>query len=224
MSEPAKPNLAAKLAKVTARVQAVAKDGKHDHFGFRYPTATNVIETVRVPLIEQNISVLSAINGPVEQVREVKTEKGGRHLIRVPILFTFTDGDTGETLNLDWVGEGVDSEASGVSKALTNGLRTFLLMQFLVPQEHDEPAAGGGPRRAARDTDKITTALYDQLSNAFHTAGDPEDKFADWLDEQGIDVEAGIDPGVRTMTVKQAQDALAFLRGLGTPVEAHDGA
>lgn len=218
---PASGTLAAKLAKVTASVQPVARDAQHDHFKFRYASADAVFEAVRGPLATQNVALTGVISGPVETVRELKGEKATRYLLRVPVRITFADGDSDERIDIDWIGEGADGEASGVSKALTNALHTFLRFQFQLPQEPDDQpprSSGAQKQRTARDTDKITPALYDQLSNAFHEAGDPEDQFSGWLAEQDIDVEAGIDPGVRTMTVKQAKDALAFLRGLGTPV------
>lgn len=213
-------SLAAKLAKVTARVQAVPRDAQHDHFKFRYSSPDAVFEAVRGPLAAENVALLPVSAGPVELLREIKGDKSVRHHVRVPIRLVFVDGDSGERFEAEWIGEGIDAEASACSKAMTNAARTFLRIAFLIPQEHEDQPPRGGQQRAVRDQDKITGALIEQLSNAFHAAGTPGEEFSKWLHDHGVNVEAGIDPGVRTMTVKQAQEALTFLRGLGTPVDA----
>jgi len=95
--------------------------------------------------------------------------KGGTEtsITTVHLAFTFMDADTGETIELPWLGRGEDPMDKGVGKALTNALKTFLRQQLLLPWGDDPEADTGSDERAGNGSDSVN--LIEQargLSNA----------------------------------------------------------
>lgn len=208
--------LAGKLAQVSGAINQVARDGHNSHFGYSYATAEAILDAVRGPLAAAGVTLTAEISGPLVEVRELSKQ---RQLVRLPVRFTFRDGT--EELGVDWIGEAADAESSGVAKAMTNALRTFLRAQFLIPQAGEENSAGGGQRRGRmehRAPEALSPATYRKLVDTYQKAGRPIDLLEQWLNEQGVAAAEDTVARILTITETQGNAALEFLLGLGEPV------
>jgi ERF superfamily protein len=159
--------LAQKLVEVALSLDSIAKEGFNRAQNYKYASAETLIGDVRRPLLERGVLVLAG--EAVTDERPRTTAKGAETSITtVHLAFTFMDAETGETIELPWLGRGEDPMDKGVGKALTNALKTFLRQQLLLPWGDDPEADEGSDERAGRGGSD-TVNLIEQargLSNA----------------------------------------------------------
>jgi len=141
-------SLALKLTEVMADVENIEKDGRNDFHKYDYATAENVLRTLRKPLRERGILLVSSLADIGE--REFVTPRGKPStLTTVKVHMRFIDGETGEVIECDWAGAGDDPADKGLYKAYTGAIRTFLRQTFLLPQGDDPEADRSTDERAA---------------------------------------------------------------------------
>jgi hypothetical protein len=141
--------LYAKLAEVTAAVGYVAKDGRNDFQNYRYTSAEALLAAIRGPLSDRQVVLMPSLTALSE--REYMTSKGKASVITTAhVSFTLIDGESGESHECAWAGQGDDPGDKGLGKAYTNAIKTFLREQFLIPQG-DDPEADSGTDQRAQD-------------------------------------------------------------------------
>lgn len=144
----AQNGLYAKLAEVTAELGYVAKDGKNDFQNYRYTSAEALLAAIRGPLSSRGVVLMPSLTALSE--REYVTSKGKASIITTAhVKFTFVDGESGQTHECEWAGEGDDPADKGLGKAYTNAIKTFARAQFLIPQGDDPEADKSTDERAA---------------------------------------------------------------------------
>ena len=149
------PSLHSKLADVMAQISGVQKDGRNPHFNYAYTSAEAYLREVRIPLAEKKVMLLWKPTNVAE--KPMTTSRGSAStLTTVTINATFVDGESGERETISWIGRGDDAGDKGISKALTSAAKTFVRMQFLIDQGHDNPEADGTTdQRAEQRTSTI---------------------------------------------------------------------
>lgn len=138
--------LFAKLARITGKIERVAKDGRNNHQGYDYATEGALVEAVREHLAAENVACLPSVV-TVERVAGNESKGGTMFLTRVYMRFTFVCGDTGATFECPWVGEGQDTGDKGIYKAYTGALKYFLMKTFLIPTGDDPEHEQQAPRQ-----------------------------------------------------------------------------
>lgn len=150
----AKKNLYQKLLEVKKNVDYLKKDGKG--FQYEYVTPSAILARVN-PILNDNGVILK------EEVLKVETEllfikpkvhtlkKGNETvyeihpvnevLFKVDMKMTWIDVETGEKEEVLWYGAGVNGEDKGYGSALTYGSRYFLMNQFQIPNDKEDPDA-----------------------------------------------------------------------------------
>jgi hypothetical protein len=161
--------LAQKLVEVARQIDSIEKAGHNRAQNYDFATAESIITDVRGPLLERGVLVLAGESALEERLRA--TSQGGETAVTtVHLTFTLLDSETGAMIELPWLGRGEDPMDKGVSKALTNALKTFLRQQFLLPWAQDDPEADeGSDARAGRGSDGPVANLIEQargLNNA----------------------------------------------------------
>lgn len=161
--------LARKLVEVARQIDAIEKAGHNRAQNYDFATAESIITDVRGPLLERGVLVLAGESTLEERLRT--TSGGGETAVTtVHLTFTLLDSETGAVIELPWLGRGEDPMDKGISKALTNALKTFLRQQFLLPWAQDDPESDeGSDARAGRGSDGPVANLIEQargLSNA----------------------------------------------------------
>jgi len=133
-------SLAQKLAEVMAEVGPIRKRGRNTHFNYTYPTEEDVVTAIREKLAVRGVVLLPAVTA---------TRREGK-LTTLDMQFTFVDGATNERLTMPWTAAGEDAADKGVWKAITGGVKYFLLKTFLIPTNDDPEATDAKGRRTDR--------------------------------------------------------------------------
>ena len=139
--------LVGKLVAVMAAIDHIQKRGRNEFHKYDYATEADIAAAVRRELALRNVMLFPAITG---ERREAVGEKGSV-LTTLDFLFTFHDGDSGETLSFTWKGAGTDKDDKGLYKAMTGGEKYFLMKTFLIPtgddpERDDKKAAEAGDK------------------------------------------------------------------------------
>lgn len=140
--------LAAKLVKVMSSVSRVKKNGYNSFQNYAYVTESDILDAVKVELEKQNVMILSSV---------INTTREG-DLTTVTVQYLIIDGDTGETIEVNSVGQGADKQDKGSAKAMTMASKYFLMKNFMIPTGDDPEATdengkatgkkGAGPVKA----------------------------------------------------------------------------
>ena len=135
-SDEGQAKVAAKIAAITGAIKGMTKDAQNPHFKYDY---TSIQETVRVigPLLAQHNLAF------VPSITDVKRD--GQHTT-VYGTFSLICGETGASITVPWIGEGMDNQDKGINKAIRAAQKYFLLITFLASTE-DEKEADGSPEQ-----------------------------------------------------------------------------
>jgi hypothetical protein len=167
-STPSANTLVKKLAQVMKEVSKIPKNGKNSFHNYKYVMESDLVEAVRDKLAERHIFITSCTKG-IEVVELSKPNKNGDILPqKIGVLrvdYTFHDGESGETLTMESIGEIDQDGGKGLYKALTGSMKYFLMKNFLVATgddpEKDEPVA---KTPKAPKSNELQPATPDQLA------------------------------------------------------------
>ena len=128
----------AKKAKATAEMKRIPKNGFNKFHNYAYAQESDVKDSVREILRENNLSITSDLLERTETM--INTKQGQATKTDVVMEFTITDAETGfyEMYRLD--GVAVDNGDKGAYKAYTNTIKYFLMNEFLIPTGDDVEA------------------------------------------------------------------------------------
>lgn len=143
--------LMAKLVEVGAAIKGMEKTGTNTHFNFKFVEASHAYEQIRNELYKRKV-FLDISLGDVEQQGT---------LTSVSMRMTFTDAESGQTRVIKWHGYGSDKQDKGLAKAITSGVKSFLLTNLLIPSGVEPDAEGTdivdvpAPAQASVSTEKL---------------------------------------------------------------------
>lgn len=138
--------LVKKLVEVMKQVKYIQKTGTNSFHNYKYATEADVNEKVREVLAEHNVIMIPNVKS--HAYREHINAKGKtEYIVTVEVEFTFTDGDTGETISFTTFGEGQDAGDKGTYKAITGAQKYALMKAFMIPTGDDPEADGGVDER-----------------------------------------------------------------------------
>lgn len=162
--KPVPKGLVMKLAEVMGAIDRIPKNGKNEHFGYRFATEADVADAVRGELAKRHVLAMPCIESV--QWGEVPRRSGGvEKLCTLKAHYDFIDGETGEVLSMPMLGQGTDASDKAIYKALTGAVKQALLKLFLISTgddpEHEpkhpqpkqtppSPSSARPPQRAAK--------------------------------------------------------------------------
>lgn len=148
MTDSAKPtiNLHTKLAEVMRAVESIPKNGYNSAQSYKFTRAADLAAKVRVEFASRNITMLPT---RVQLVSSLASPSGKQNVATIRATYTLTDGDSGESIEIESFGQGADSGDKATNKALTSALKYALLTALMVPQD-DDPEADLATDRAAK--------------------------------------------------------------------------
>lgn len=127
-----------KLLEVRKKVtylQKQAKGGQYD-----YVSSSQVLASVREYLDEQKLILTAAITD--HSVTAYDSKGRNSFFTELDMIMTWVDAETGDEVNLPWYAQGVDlAGEKGVGKALTYAEKYFILKQFNIATDKDDPDA-----------------------------------------------------------------------------------
>lgn len=127
-----------KLAEVAKGIDAIEAAGVNPRFQYKFVEEAAVVAAIRGALYENGVFLTTKVD-------KVETAPFGEKMLRtqLSLTFTFYDVEGGESLEIDWFAEAMDNGDKGIAKAVTSGLKYFLLKNFLIPKGGDDPEADG---------------------------------------------------------------------------------
>lgn len=135
----ARATLYRKIAEVAGAASGVTKDAVNPQLKYRYASPATVMEHIKPLLAARQLAIVPNVVNVIKDDTGGKTNNGSaKVLTRVEMTFLILDGETGESLAVQWVGEGEDWSDKGIAKAQTIALRTFLLNVFQIPSVDEE--------------------------------------------------------------------------------------
>ena len=135
---PIPQELALKLALILGEIPEVPRLGVHEQQGYRYPRASDVNAVTRQVLSKHHVFPLWCPL-PGFEWREFMSNSKQTAMREVTVWFDLTliDADSNKSVTIRWPGVAADLITSDkvVAKAETNALKTFLVMQFQIPDD-----------------------------------------------------------------------------------------
>lgn len=193
-------NLWQKLAEVSGKLGAIAKDGEAPAVmgGFKFISHGAVMGHLRQQLAERQVAILESLDIVSDESVTMVTAKGERSARRivVKLLVEFVNGENPEERHqVTWFGEGLDTTDKALQKAATSAQKYVLMKTFLVSDKDDpdgaEPAGemtgnGSHARPAAPPGPAtITVPTGEEVADLIRLAGIlPRPIDVNWVDEQ----------------------------------------
>ena len=122
-------NISTKLLKVQSNLKTIKKTGYNNHQKYSYATEQDINDVIRPELAKNNIA-------HVWSVENVELLKDGQFAIAT-VLHTFTDTDSGESVQIKSVGTGADKGDKAVYKAYTGASKYAFAKMFLIDTDDD---------------------------------------------------------------------------------------
>lgn len=147
---PVKLTLHRKLAQVMAEVERIPKRGRAPAAmgGFEFVQVGDAADAIRKGLSARSVSMLPS-NVEIMNESEHATKSGGTMTTQtLRTTWTLTDGETGETAQIQSLGTGADTGDKFSPKAQTNSMKYALLMGFLLSTGEDPELSDSSDRRA----------------------------------------------------------------------------
>ena len=159
--------LVKKLVEVGEAISSIDKTGFNSGLGFKFVEASQAYNAIRRELYKRGVFMVTS----------VKSHSREGTLTTVDLNVTFIDSDTGHSLTLPWVGTGSDKQDKGMAKAITAGLKSMLLAEWLIPSgiEPDADAATDVVADAPQE-DTVSSERLLSLASAARDAGVPDSR------------------------------------------------
>jgi hypothetical protein len=178
---PAATGLLQKLLEACREIGVVEKDSRNTFHKYDYTSIEGVVGAVRDPLLERGILLFAGQETITDRQRQ--TNQGEATVTTIELTFRFMDAETGEAIEIPWVGRGEDPADKGVSKALTDARKTFLIQQLNLQRGDDTEAdektdqrhapGGSSPTGSVNMVEAARGLTNAQLNAALVSAGLP---------------------------------------------------
>ena len=151
-------NIAAKMVKIMADCAYVQKNGVNSFHGYKFATASDVLEKVNASLVKHN--VCSVVNAELIDMKDTMNQNGKtEHIAYVKTTVTLIDVDSGESLTCVALGSGADLGDKSVMKAQTASLKYAYMMTLNIatgddPEADVETDRRNAPQQAATPVSK----------------------------------------------------------------------
>jgi len=116
-----------KLNKIMGEIGVLKKDKRNSHFKYDYLSEEAIKKAVQPLLVKHGVNF---------QVDITSVENEGNK-VTIMLDYSFTDIETGESVNGKFAGVGVDNQDKGIWKAATGAIKYILTTSFLVPTGGD---------------------------------------------------------------------------------------
>ena len=165
--------IAAKMVKVMAECAYVPKNGVNSFHGYKFATASDVLEKVNAALVKHN--VCSVVNAELIDMVDTTNKSGNtEHLATVKTTVTLIDCDSGESMTCVGIGSGADGGDKAIMKAQTASLKYAYLMSLSIATGDDPEADAETDRRNSPQTaPKSRTQVQDEGEPVCTDCGSP---------------------------------------------------
>tara|TARA_R100000329_G_scaffold150632_1_gene144061 strand:+ start:3998 stop:4516 length:519 start_codon:yes stop_codon:yes gene_type:complete len=120
-------SLVNKILKIMEDIDYIQKDGTNSFHGYNFATDMNLLSTYRKKFIEYGMVVVPSVNKVVIDGTITNIDMG------IALICC----ETGEKIEVPWAGQGQDKGDKGLYKAMTGGLKYWLMKTFMLPTGDD---------------------------------------------------------------------------------------
>lgn len=145
--------LAARKCRVMAEINTLKNDGKNQHYGFKYASAAEVLQQIRVLLAKHMIAFSMSVD-------DLDTTDPDRWMMK--LRFLFTDAITGENEYSIWMQDVFPfiktnvKDDKAIGKAYTYAEKYFLMRTFIVGSSDDPDIDADGDRGESTNRQRNT--------------------------------------------------------------------
>jgi hypothetical protein len=150
MTEETKSNLTKKMCAVMSQIETLPKNGWNSYHNYAYASDEDVLNLMRG---------LLANVGLVLFTKPIDIEFRPNNIVMLSLEITIVDSETCERETFPWFATAMDKQDKGIYKAVTTGLKYFLLKQFLVSTGDSESDADHGAKTTKKDEGKTDSNL-----------------------------------------------------------------
>lgn len=185
------------LCAVMQAVPYIQRTGFNDHHRFSYASESDLLAHLQPQMAKHGLALVPV---KVERtVREGPTARSGRVQWVTDVTVTWKLLHTsGEFLELQTAGSGVDGEDKGIYKALTGALKYALRHAFLMPTGDDPDAGAAEPSPAAPTRTEPPTWFVEGLQRLEFDVPFIEG-FLSWVQGRSVQVAELSDEKLRSM-------------------------
>jgi ERF superfamily len=167
--------LFSKLVEVAAAIDEVPKDKRNNFHKYDYTSIEGLAKAVRGELLKRGVLITPGLDEIETRTRA--TNQGESVVTTAHITYAVIDAETGERLDLKWAGCGDDPADKGLSKALTDARKTFLIGLLNLARGDDTEADEAtdqrsyAPSGSVNMTEEAKGMTNAQLNAALVSAG-----------------------------------------------------
>lgn len=143
---PITPNLMTRISQAMGKIGAVTKDAKNTHQNYTYASVGAILAEVRGALSSEGVAFMPQVNDTT--LTPVQTKNSTMTHALLDMTMTFFCGETGESHSVTWVAEAMDTGDKAISKAMTQGIKTFMKAWPLVPATDEAEPDSQSPELA----------------------------------------------------------------------------
>ncbi len=185
-------SLAGKLAQIMGEASYLQKKGRNTQQNYSYAAEADYLDLIKPMLAERKIAFLPTFS--IERV-DMGATKSGTPTFSVMVIChgQFIDGETGEVLSAQSIGQGIDTQDKAPYKAMTGAVKYLLSKTFLIPTG-DDPEVDVPPEPAvvkAEPKPIDSTKFRDFIKEQFIRLGN--DTFNEIVKSCGFDSNAVFD-------------------------------
>ena len=132
-----------KLMQIQTAIDGVVKDAENTSDRYKYASSNYIIGLVRPLMNDLHLLLFPMVTNAT--LHEGATRSGTtRFMTEMWWTFRWVDADDGETYDVPWYSQGVDlAGEKGTGKAATYAEKYYLLKQFHIPTDKDDPDSDG---------------------------------------------------------------------------------
>lgn len=133
-----KLNLFQKLHRIQQQVNGLGKDKKA--FSYSYTTGEKILDAIKPLMNEMGLMLVPSVTN-TELTRQDYNSKNGmksENTVKLDMIMTWVDVDSGETLPIQWGAVGQNDWDKGFGSALTYSERFFFLKFFHIATDKDD--------------------------------------------------------------------------------------
>lgn len=185
---------------------------------YKYVSSSQVLASVRQKMDELNLLLIPKVVAHQVTSKEKQTSKGSlttEYFTELDMEFIWVNADEpNETIMIPWYGQGIDTAGEkGVGKALTYAEKYFLLKQFNIATDKDDPDRFQEQHKGPEKVVDLASKVHkDTVAKLVRSTGIEKTAFNHLLSDLHID-------DYKALTKEQAELLIKELSAYKKPVE-----
>lgn len=142
--------LAGRIATIASEIGAIAKDGKNTQQGYAFIQYGKVAARIRELQAKHGVAIIPNLESyECHEVQNKYKNIGYHYLLRMEFTIINTD-DKEDRIITKWIAEATDYGDKGINKAITSGVKYFIMRLYNISEKGEQEAGGDTPEPAVK--------------------------------------------------------------------------